>query len=176
MANLTELFTVMQHHGLPTRLLDWSENAFAALFFAVRSFDHLKDPEDAVVWILEPLRIAVMKGLALGIPYSDGAFPSMGNLPLPFYPVHRSPRLTTQRGTFTVHPFSPQHALVKLALKEVEEGRPSPLVGIRIQGDRRAFIREALVTAFGLGEFTFFPDLDGLARELRIREHLEGKG
>lgn len=33
-----------------------------------------------------------------------------------------------------------------------------------------------MVTAFGLGEFTFFADLDGLARDLRIRENLEGKG
>jgi hypothetical protein len=32
------------------------------------------------------------------------------------------------------------------------------------------------VDAFGLGEYTFFPDLDGLAKELRIREGLEGKG
>jgi hypothetical protein len=40
---------------------------------------------------------------------------------------------------------------VNLAVQEVAERRPSPLVRIRIRGDRRAFIREALVTAFGLG-------------------------
>lgn len=174
-ANDLELLTVMQHHGIPTRLLDWTENAFAALYFAVRQFEHLNDPEDAIVWMLEPLQLAKIKGCD-GIPFSDPQLAGYGNLPLPFYPVHRSPRVTPQRGTFTVHPLAPQHALMKLALKEVRDGGLSPLVGIRIRGNRRAFIRGALVGAFGQGEFTFFPDLDGLARELRIREGLEGKG
>lgn len=49
-------------------------------------------------------------------------------------------------------------------------------MALRIAGSRRAFIRDAMVTAFGSGEFTFFPDLDGLARELRMREGLEGAG
>lgn len=45
----------MQHYGMPTHLLDWSENAFIALFFALSEgeiSDELKD--DAVVYILKP--------------------------------------------------------------------------------------------------------------------------
>ena len=174
-ADSLELLTVMQHHGVPTRLLDWSENAFAALYFSVREFQHLNDPEDAVVWMLEPLQLGRIKGMDR-ILFSHASIPSFGNLPLPFLPTHVSPRLTPQRGTFTVHDFTPQHALAKIALKEVGEGRVSPLLGLRIRGNRRKFIRGALVEAFGQGEFTFFPDLDGLARELRMRTELEGKG
>jgi len=65
---------------------------------------------------------------------------------------------------------------VRLALQEVADGRPSFLHALRIKTTARRFIREALVTTFGQGEFTLFPDLDGLARELRMRERLEGKG
>jgi hypothetical protein len=173
-----QLLTVMQHHGVPTRLLDWSENAFAALYFAVREHAYLGDTEDAVVWLLEPVRLATLVAGYRGIPYStpDLLATATAKGPLPFYPAHRSPRVGAQRATFTIHPFAPQHALVKLALQEKAAGRPPPLAGLRVLGTQRAHVRDGLVTAFGLGDFTLFPDLDGLARELRIREKLEGKG
>jgi hypothetical protein len=171
----TELLTIMQHHGAPTRLLDWTESAFAALYFAVREQKYFADPEDAVVWLLEPLRLAEIQYKQRTIPFSSEEI-IHGPMPSPFYPNHRTSRLTTQRGAFTIHPIQPQHSLVSLALEEVKEGRPSPLRALRIKGSRRQFIRGALVDAFGQGEFTFFPDLDGLARELRMRECLEGLG
>jgi hypothetical protein len=45
---------LMQHYGIPTRLLDWSESPLVALYFAVSDES---SQEDAVLWALKPIEL-----------------------------------------------------------------------------------------------------------------------
>lgn len=50
-----EIYALMQHHGLPTRLLDWSESALVALYFALSS--ELESNKTPVVYSMDPYQL-----------------------------------------------------------------------------------------------------------------------
>lgn len=164
-----EWYFLMQHFGVPTRLLDWTESALVALYFAVQRGS---SEADGCVWVLCPRAVNKhLEGMGSFIPiYSDESvraylpplWDKFSTMPLPpaaIDPPLNSSRLAAQRGKCTIHGAS--HA----GLDECSQ-LDEYLARINIPADAKGDILRQLMSA-GITEGVLFPGLAGLGREIR---------
>lgn len=159
---------LMQHHGLPTRLLDWTESPMAAAYFAVWETRHAR--QDAAIWVLSPFTLngkRVGRGSIVdpanepartlfAYPFDARAKPSNETLAIKTREIDL--RMTVQLSAFTIHggPTS-LHELDKAGEFLLKFTVPAHSKTELIEDLRRMGVREA----------SLFPDLDHLAADIK---------
>lgn len=142
-----------QHYGLPTRLLDWTENAYVAALFAFEG--HFIEHRDVrvAIWALDrenPVW-APSLGAEIFAPRASG-----------------NTRLRNQSGVFTITHFAIDFDSLEDYIRDAP-GQGTPLFKFTLPASqaRRAMID---LDAMGLNHGTLISDAQGVARLAELRE------
>jgi len=170
-----QLYFLQQHFGMPTRLLDWSNNPLAALFFAAIS----NEDKDGELFLMDATKIAPLtagkkfaghnfSGIATGTNpvflkalktiYEWKTVRDFPDFIIPVRPDYFNKRISLQSSCFTFHVPNAQ---------EVNQLNNTSLTSFKIpRNSKHSIIKE--LSLLGIDHFNIFGDLASLATTLKM--------
>ena len=176
--HIINLYFIAQHHGIPTRLLDWTSNPLAALFFPVEK----EDDNDGDVFLMEPTKLIPRPTREPDKSKPSLVWPHIHTMRHPFVrdrigitfwhdpkntwepealiipvrPDNTAGRIGQQSSCFTLHMHKSQ-------------SRTNPtLAQIKVPAEHKPKLRAEL-HRLNINNFTIFNDLDHLSAEIKRR-------
>ncbi|WP_213954364.1 FRG domain-containing protein [Variovorax sp. dw_954] len=186
----------MQHYSVPTRLLDWSNNPFIALYFALTSAHPDNSPagysHDAAVWVLNPVKwnaIALehsshgdagalssrdaVKGygprkLFVGDRLEPTAMTTLNEQCACCVGIANNARMFAQRGVFTI--FGRETGSMEEQFRKFKHASESLIKFIIPKEKIGALLK--LLLHLGYTDSVSYPDMHGLAMEIKTLARL----
>ena len=150
---LFELMALAQHHGVPTRLLDWTKNPYAAAYFAassaLSSFLKWEEGQRLAIWVLNTESIALYRRVKIIHP-----------------PGSISHHLAAQAGLFTVQfhkGIRGKSFDINGLESEFSALRNTPLMKLTIPVQESSRLLE-LCTKIGFSAARMYPGADGAGK------------
>lgn len=148
-----EWLAIAQHHGMATRLLDWTANPLAALWFAVR--ESSEEEKDGVIWLF-PFSEDDIADQDHESPFELGRTKV-------FQPRHITKTFVAQSGWFTVHKYMEEKS--KFIALEDNKRYKGDCDKFRIPRIKFGDLSRQL-DRLGINDATMFPELRGLCEYL----------
>jgi hypothetical protein len=154
-ANFWDWLALAQHHGMATRLLDWTENPLIALWFSMSPKLEDMSTEYAVVWGFNAPKEDIINS-------TEDSDPFKGSTIKVFKPNHITKRISSQFGWFTIHKSAADRKFIPFDKNPTYSKRL-----FKIEIDSKCFKEcKTHLHNFGINSASMYPDIDGLAKHV----------